>query len=397
MNEPKVYRAVLAANLTTLLLIILLVILLQIRSILSPVLSALLIAYLLYPVVKWGNRIGIHKAITTLTLVMLLIVSTLLIGVSFLPAIQQQIRTLSQPVPHEVKVMPSRSSAAPADGEVSPLVEPEVIIVQESLAQNRARQLVDQFFGKLEAEGWPVADKAKIVQEVTDRIASESLLLLRELTGLAVEWGRFLMIFFFVLVFALLDGDRMHRSLVQLIPNEFYESTLFILDKSHQILANYLRGLFVENTVLGLLTMTLLFPVCMVTELSLLLAFIVSLIIALTNVIRIIGPIIGAIFGAFLALAATNDLRVVLAILIIALIVQILDNVLVLPLVMQDQVNIHPVVCLLGVIVGGILAGVLGMILAIPVISGIKVVYRVLSVEMKRFVEPSHYGDYTIE
>jgi predicted PurR-regulated permease PerM len=61
-----------------------------------------------------------------------------------------------------------------------------------------------------------------------------------------------------------------------------------------------------------------------------------------------------------------------------------LDNVVVLPLVMREQVNIHPVLCLLSVLSGGIIGGVLGMVLAIPVIAGFKAVHRVLAVEMKK-------------
>ena len=62
---------------------------------------------------------------------------------------------------------------------------------------------------------------------------------------------------------------------------------------------------------------------------------------------------------------------------------QILDNALILPLVMQGQINVHPVLCLLGVLAGNILGGVLGMIIAIPVIGCVQIIYRVTTVEMK--------------
>ena len=74
-----------------------------------------------------------------------------------------------------------------------------------------------------------------------------------------------------------------------------------------------------------------------------------------------------------------------LGVAIVAIVTQILDNMLVLPLVMREQVQIHPVICLLGVLTGGIIGGVLGMILAIPAIGGIKVIWRVFTIEMKKF------------
>ncbi len=441
MNERKLFRALLVVNLVTFIFIPLsLLLLYNVRAILSPILSALLLAYLLYPVVALGNRFGIPKVLMVLGVVTLLIGSTVLIGFSLKPALQEQLRFLFEntqtttppavstaeqrildtlaietlpPDETSVTIGPDDASTTRDDANLDEDLEKVVAravakefdeakedteeIAPDRMASNRLQQIVDRFLNTLRKRGWLTMERSALLAGAADFIARESLGVLRSFTQVAVQWGRFLMIFFFVLIFALLDGDKLQKTIVQLIPNEFFESSVFVLHKTQQILGAYLRGLFVENLIIFVVAFCLMLPLRFINGIPLLLVLVVAAIIAITNVIRIIGPIIGGIIGVILALTATTDLTVLGGIIVVAVIVQLLDNVLILPLVMRDQVAIHPVVCLLGVIAGGILAGVLGMILAIPVIGGIKVLYRVMSIEMKRFVEPGQYEDYTRE
>ena len=70
---------------------------------------------------------------------------------------------------------------------------------------------------------------------------------------------------------------------------------------------------------------------------------------------------------------------------LIVVAIQILDNIIVLPLIMKEQVDVHPVVSLLSVIAGGSIGGILGMIIAIPVAGAIKILFHIFTVERKRF------------
>jgi len=404
MNEGRLFRILLLANVISFVMIpIVLYFLYEIRSILTPTLSALLVAYLLYPVVKWTARIGIPRPVTALTLVACLLGSIVLVVFSLLPAIRNQVRFFSQPVaaPHAAPpdTVPPTAPPPPATDSLGldKFDDAPPTVAVEHATETRIQQMFNRGLDNLRRWGIVSASRSNLVDQIAAYAAQLGLEMLRHVTSLAVEWGRFSMIFLFVLIFALLDGDRLPRAALQFVPNEFFEPALFILHKTQTILGYYLRGLFVETIIMAIGTFALLLPLCVFSDLRVTMALVVALIIALTNPIRIIGPIVGGGIGVLVALTVTSNWVVLIGITAVVVVIQILDGIIILPMVMRDQVNVHPVLCLLGVVVGGILAGPLGMMLAIPVIGGIKVVYRVVAVEMKRFVEPGGIHDYTAE
>ena len=197
---------------------------------------------------------------------------------------------------------------------------------------------------------------------------------------------------------ALLDGDKFYKGLLSLIPNTYIEPGIFMLRKTIDMWGYYLRGLIVENLIMFFVSFLLLLILKVFVEISFIMALSIAVIIAVTNVVRIVGPALGACIGVILVLASLdvgavedveaarrNLMQTSFGVLCIVAFVQLLDSVVILPLVMRDQVNIHPVICLLGIFLGGVIGGIVGMILAVPFIAGAKVIYRVLTVEMKRF------------
>jgi predicted PurR-regulated permease PerM len=404
MNDKRLFRLLLLANLIAFVALpVLFWFLYSIRSVFAPVLTALLVGYLLYPAVYWGNRVGIPRMVTTLGLVLGLVASTALALFSVLPAARKQILAV---VPlnewtDAAKTIESAPAPARTPGEVSleDFADPPGARARSApetahwIAAAKLRRLVLPVVHQLRAMGLISGTEDELMQQVS----RWSLNFARKLLKTTVETGRFLILFFFILIFALAEGHKIQGFVLRFVPNEFFEPALFIFHKSQFILGAYLRGLFVENIIMGMLSFLLLVPLCLFTELSYAMAVVVALIIAVTNVVRIIGPIVGGVIGALLGFSVTNSWAVLLGIAIVVIIVQTLDGPVIIPLVMKDQLDIHPVVCLLGIIVGGIIGGALGMIMAIPVIGGIKVVYRVVSVEMARLVEPGDQGDYTLE
>jgi putative permease len=329
-------------------------ILYQVRSLLTPILAALLVAYVLYPIVAGAQRCGVPRKLSILLLFVGLAAAFILVMYRLLPAIR-----------HELVVFSSPDLAAAE-------TESKLVLIGMDIS----RQL--QSLGLLREE-WHGED----IRTMSRWIASQSEFLMRFFGGLLRQTGQFMLIFFFILVFALIDGERLYRAVVQLLPNCFFEPALFILHKSLELLGHYLRGLVVENLIVGGLSFALLLGVSSLTSLSVVVAGTVAVIIGLTNVVRIVGPIFGAVAGILLVLTVDADLWAIAGILAVVAIVQILDNVVILPAVMKEQINIHPVMCLLGVLTGGMVGGVMGMILAIPIIGGIKIVYRVFTIEMK--------------
>lgn len=83
------------------------------------------------------------------------------------------------------------------------------------------------------------------------------------------------------------------------------------------------------------------------------------------EVIPIFGPVIGAIPAILMALT-TGDLTMVLLVFVVFVIIQQLENTLIYPLVVSKVVGISSVLIILAVVVGGSVAGFVGVLIAVP-------------------------------
>jgi predicted PurR-regulated permease PerM len=105
----------------------------------------------------------------------------------------------------------------------------------------------------------------------------------------------------------------------------------------------------------------------------------------LANLIPYIGPVAGAIPAILITLVQGGDNMMIIKIIIAFSIVQFIDNFLVQPLVLSKTVNLHPLIIVFVVIIGGQFFGLLGMLLAVPVAGIIKVTSRELYIGIKKF------------
>ncbi len=100
-------------------------------------------------------------------------------------------------------------------------------------------------------------------------------------------------------------------------------------------------------------------------------ALVLALIAGLLEIIPYIGPIISVIPAAFFAFIQNPPLA--LAVVILYIIVQQLENHLLVPMIMSKSVGLNPILVILGILIGGSLGGLVGAIIAVPVISGVQV------------------------
>jgi predicted PurR-regulated permease PerM len=362
INDRSYRNLVLAITTALILTVVFLYAFYQARLLLRPVLAGLLVSYILYPIVKMGRQISIPKGITIMVIFIAMIGGLVFIVSSLVPAVVNEFSAFRQP--EEAGEAASR------------------------VASSKLKPMADQVGAFLVRVGilHEQPNSTDMIRKVTDVITTQFAEVVTWFTKRGFEGGKFLMVFFFVMVFGLVDGDKFHKGMVQLIPNAYFEPGVFMLRKTVDMWGYYLRGLIVENLIMFVVSFILLLGLKVFTDLSFLMALAIAAIIAFTNVIRIIGPIIGAVVGLILVLSQdVVDFRLVFGIMGVAVIVQLLDSVVILPLVMKDQVNIHPVVCLLGIFLGGVIGGVVGMILAVPFIGGAKVIIQVAMGDMKRF------------
>ncbi|EHQ31058.1 protein of unknown function UPF0118 [Mucilaginibacter paludis DSM 18603] len=104
-------------------------------------------------------------------------------------------------------------------------------------------------------------------------------------------------------------------------------------------------------------------------------ALLIGIIFAFLNLIPYLGALIGNILGVLLTLASSDKISDVLIVLGAITFVQFLDNNILMPRIVGSQVKINALVSIVGIIIGGVMAGLSGMFLAMPIISILKIVF----------------------
>lgn len=104
-------------------------------------------------------------------------------------------------------------------------------------------------------------------------------------------------------------------------------------------------------------------------------AILLGVLTGLLNLIPYLGILIAMVISIFATLTGTPDLSMILGVIIVTIIVQIIDNNILVPLVVSSKVEINAMASIVGIIIGGAIAGIPGMFLAIPTIAVLKVIF----------------------
>jgi predicted PurR-regulated permease PerM len=94
-------------------------------------------------------------------------------------------------------------------------------------------------------------------------------------------------------------------------------------------------------------------------------------IIGVTNIIPYFGPVIGAIPAVILAV--TVSLKMVLIVAAIIFLLQFLEGNILSPMIVGKSLHMHPLVIMFALFFGGEIAGVIGLIIAVPLLAVLKV------------------------
>lgn len=132
---------------------------------------------------------------------------------------------------------------------------------------------------------------------------------------------------------------------------------------------SYIVGLIIEMIAVSVLT-TLGFMIIGVEY-----AILLGIITGILNLIPYIGIMFAGLLSIVASLTGTPDLSIVVGVIVVNIIVQLIDNNILVPMIVNSKVEINAFVSIVGIIIGGALAGVSGMFLAIPIIAILKVIF----------------------
>jgi predicted PurR-regulated permease PerM len=171
----------------------------------------------------------------------------------------------------------------------------------------------------------------------------------------------------FILFYMLIGDSNPLRLTMKLIPEKHTEEAESILTEMSDTLGQYIQGQMIVSLCVGVLVYIGLLIIGLEYALAL------SFIAMITNVVPFVGPIIGTIPALILALL--NSPWMALKVLLLIIVVQQLESLIISPRVIGRKLAIHPIIIILLVIFAGKLAGILGIILAIPTYAIGKVVF----------------------
>ena len=185
--------------------------------------------------------------------------------------------------------------------------------------------------------------------------------------------------------FFLLKDERMVTNAVAIFADEGKERRfLRVLDKVKELLSRYFIGLLIQTTIMGVLYFALLLMLDVRNALA------IAIICAFLNIVPYLGPLFGGVVMILVVVSnnlgvdfSTDLLPLLVKVLIGVGIAQLIDNIFSQPIIFGKSVRSHPLEVFLVIIIGGLLLGIPGMILAVPFYTTLKVISKEFLSEYK--------------
>ncbi len=183
----------------------------------------------------------------------------------------------------------------------------------------------------------------------------------------------------FISFFFLKDRSLFDKGVLAITPTKYEQKTKHVLLSVRNLISRYLIGIILQSICMMILYTTGLYLI----GVDINLAVLIGIIGGLLNVIPYVGPWIGAVI-AFVLITVANiegdfymtTMPIVLKMLGIVAIAQIIDNVVFQPLIFGKSVKAHPIEIFIVILVAGSIYGVIGMMLAIPGYTVIRVIAK---------------------
>ena len=185
----------------------------------------------------------------------------------------------------------------------------------------------------------------------------------------------------FILFFFLKDSHLFSKMVLAVVPSRYEEQARNALDSIQKLLVRYFVGLLLE--IIGVMALNTLG--LSIVGLDFNNAVVIALVTGVLNVIPYIGPLIGILFGLTVGVVLNLDmdfytqvLPLLIGMTVAMLITRLIDDALFQPFIYGNSVHAHPLEIFIVLLLAGSMAGIPGMILAIPS-------YTVLRVILKEF------------
>lgn len=302
------------------------------KTFLIPVVFATLLAMLLLPLCRRFERWGINRIIAIIFC--LLIVLLVITGIIFI--FYTQIASFAN----------------------------DINLVEQKLTEKLSR-VQDFIESKTQVSAKQQLDWVKErYSSVIDSSASVIKSFVMGLTGTLIALGLILIYIFFFLLYR----ERFKSFILKFFKEESHVKVEQVINNIKDLTLHYLTGLLIALTILG--AMNAIGLLALGVRQAIFLGFLAGFL----NIIPYVGTLIGSLFPIIMALLFKDSMWYAVGIVAIFLFNQFIDNNITTPNVVGSHVQVNPLATIMAIIVGGLVWGVAGMILFIPLLGIFKII-----------------------
>ncbi|PAV31622.1 AI-2E family transporter [Virgibacillus profundi] len=325
-----------------------------ISTIALPVLLAIIAYYLLRPLVKLLDKVGIKK-IWAILLLFILIAGGLTFGImSIIPFIIEQAKGFVNTFPNYLEQFITGMDGWLKGSFLAPYYE--------SLMDKNG-----EFLDSL------VSDTSQLLSDTINNLTN----IVSTVANVTIS----LITFPFVLFYLLKDGDRLPKAVLKILPPKMRTETKKVFDRIDLQLKSYIQGQIMVSFCIGIMMYIGFLIIGM--DYALILAAIASV----TSIVPYLGPTI-AITPALIIAIVTSPFMVI-KLVIVWTIVQLSEGKFISPQIFGKSLHVHPVTIIFVLLTAGHLFGVFGVILGIPGYAVLRtIIEQLFSLFKKRY---NHY------
>jgi len=309
-----------------------------ILSIISPLFIGLVVAWLLDPIVNWLQKNGIKRTFGTIIVFLAFLSILVLFFVLMIPSLGDQINEFIGNAPNILEFVRNFG-----ENFFSRLTE---------IYNYDFTNVTDQLYSTI----------SNIIASITVDLPNTLINFVSSLVsgGLNIIFG------LFIGFYMLFDFNNVRKHLLNFIPKRIHADAITLTDSLNKTLKSYVQG-----TLLIMLILFVFQSIALgVAGLSSPMLF--GIFCAITNIIPYVGPYIGGIPAVIVGFTISPVTGI--GCLIAVVLAQLLESYFLNPIVMSKTMKLHPVTIMIGLLIFGHFFGILGMILATPIISCLKVV-----------------------
>lgn len=306
--------------------------LIEFKNFLYPIFLGILFAYLLYPVAKFFERLSVPRIPGILISVVIGVV--IVYGTIFF--IYSQLRFLLKDLP---------------------------------TLEAQAVKNIDTFFTQIESQFGAVSDlqQSGLKKSISDLFQASNDNLDTILNATAQT--AFTVFIMPVYIFFLLYYRNKYRDFILMVlPEKGHQKTDEIIKEISIVVKKYMGGVFIVVLILCVLNSFGLYIVGVKYWLLL------GLIAAIFNFIPYFGTILGFSFPLVMALLTGDGPGTAIGVVILFIIIQFTENNILTPNITGGQVRVNPFFIILGVLIGGIVWGIPGMFIVVPLLASIRII-----------------------